>query len=293
MPFVKNLHVSLDGVSWELVPTGNTGWTISGDDIYNNNSGNVGIGTVSPATELDVYGVSRFAPKVNAGTALQVFSNDLGCNFNITAPPNGDNNGPFVFNTANSWVFQCDSLAALTIGPTRDIGITNLAGFGDDIVGVNPSGVLSRRGGPSVAVFELDSLSPTNVANTTVRPEWSSLESNNTAVTLNGTNESVQFNENGWFRITIGVRVNGDNRVELIVTPVRYDVTDDASFNIPEFETSNYALVDTDQNTGSVNFSFVKFFNGDDELYFDVEGDADGTAVIQANGTYLIVEKMA
>ena len=36
-------------------------WTLSGNDIYNNNSGNVGIGTSSPSTKLHVQGSSIIA----------------------------------------------------------------------------------------------------------------------------------------------------------------------------------------------------------------------------------------
>jgi len=37
-------------------PTGDTRWTTNGNDLYNNNSGNVGIGISSPAAKLDVSG---------------------------------------------------------------------------------------------------------------------------------------------------------------------------------------------------------------------------------------------
>jgi len=41
---------------------GSGNWTLSGTDILNNNTGNVGIGTSSPVEKLHVMGTSRFAP---------------------------------------------------------------------------------------------------------------------------------------------------------------------------------------------------------------------------------------
>ena len=44
-----------DGDSWALLSTGvDSDWTISGNDMYNNNSGNIGIGTNSPGTKLHI-----------------------------------------------------------------------------------------------------------------------------------------------------------------------------------------------------------------------------------------------
>jgi hypothetical protein len=42
--------------SWQALPGGATAWTVSGADIYNANSGNVGIGTNSPTQKLQVSG---------------------------------------------------------------------------------------------------------------------------------------------------------------------------------------------------------------------------------------------
>ncbi len=46
-----------DGSAWQMIGGGaDTDWTISGNELYNNNSGNVGIGTSSPDAKLDVAG---------------------------------------------------------------------------------------------------------------------------------------------------------------------------------------------------------------------------------------------
>ncbi len=44
-------------------------WTTSSNDIYNSNSGNVGIGTSSPLYKLDVNGTARIGTMVLAGGA--------------------------------------------------------------------------------------------------------------------------------------------------------------------------------------------------------------------------------
>ena len=46
-----------NGTSWEMIGGGtDTDWTIDGNDMFNNNSGNVGVGTNSPGAKLDVAG---------------------------------------------------------------------------------------------------------------------------------------------------------------------------------------------------------------------------------------------
>jgi hypothetical protein len=42
--------------SWQPLPPSATVWAVSGTNIYNTNTGNVGIGTTAPAARLDILG---------------------------------------------------------------------------------------------------------------------------------------------------------------------------------------------------------------------------------------------
>ncbi len=66
-----NVFYYFDGNSWLPIGDGipDDDWTIDGNDMYNNNTGNVGVGTNSPATKLDVNG------EIKHGNALYLYSN--------------------------------------------------------------------------------------------------------------------------------------------------------------------------------------------------------------------------
>ena len=53
------LHTNGSTIYWAPVGAGTGFWTANGNDIYNNNSGNVGIGISTPQFKLDVNGVAR------------------------------------------------------------------------------------------------------------------------------------------------------------------------------------------------------------------------------------------
>lgn len=62
-----------NGTAWTQLNTGNNAdyFTASGNNIYNNNTGNVGIGVTSPLQKLHVKGITRIdAPGVSSGDAV-------------------------------------------------------------------------------------------------------------------------------------------------------------------------------------------------------------------------------
>lgn len=78
-----------DGSKWACGTVsggGNSLWTASGNDIYNNNSGKVGIGTQTPVAELDVEGVLRVSGLKNCPLIESNASGDLSCG---TLPASG------------------------------------------------------------------------------------------------------------------------------------------------------------------------------------------------------------
>jgi len=66
-----NVFYYYDGATWLPIGDGiaDEDWTIDGNDLYNNNSGNVGVGTNAPTTKLDVNG------EIKHGNALNLYSN--------------------------------------------------------------------------------------------------------------------------------------------------------------------------------------------------------------------------
>ncbi len=74
-----------DGANWVTMITDND-WTINGNDMYNNNTGNVGVGTNTPEKKLDVNG------EIKHGNALSLYSNASGGTHNwvtFNSPDNG------------------------------------------------------------------------------------------------------------------------------------------------------------------------------------------------------------
>ncbi|MCI5057577.1 MAG: hypothetical protein MRY83_15800, partial [Flavobacteriales bacterium] len=51
-------------------------WTAAGNDIYNNNSGNVGVGTASPSTKLEVYGAFQSADGPHLNFSMPIGGTD-------------------------------------------------------------------------------------------------------------------------------------------------------------------------------------------------------------------------
>ncbi len=97
--------------SWQTLFTGDADWIISGNNMYSGVSGNVGIGTASPAQKLHVRGSAQFdksGPEVGRLTLNTVTRNDPGrygivfAN-NLLAPFLGDDTQDQTFGFLTGW----------------------------------------------------------------------------------------------------------------------------------------------------------------------------------------------
>jgi hypothetical protein len=76
----KVLTSNADGTATWETPAGGGGssnWTLSGSNIHNSNSGNVGIGSITPVKKLDVVGESAFSDKLFLGNGAAGWSYPL------------------------------------------------------------------------------------------------------------------------------------------------------------------------------------------------------------------------
>ena len=74
----KVLTSDANGLASWTTP-GATPWSVSGNNIFNTNTANVGIGTTTPSVKLDVKSASSFTAKFNGGSNMYmgIFENDL------------------------------------------------------------------------------------------------------------------------------------------------------------------------------------------------------------------------
>ena len=138
-------------------------------------SGNVGIGTTSPAYQLDVQGSSAAVRLDNtAGSpdqTLALFQADLGVNdrnFQIKSPTTDSASAPFRFTTGNSFAFEIDSTTdALVIDANANVGIGTDTPSND--LHVNSSGntvakISSTFSGSTTTGLYIDTVGDTSAA---------------------------------------------------------------------------------------------------------------------------------
>ncbi len=71
--------------SWQAAPGGDDGdWTVSGNDVYNTGTGNVGIGSSTPSVKLDVVGAARIT------TGLQLLEGSASLGYVLTSDASGN-----------------------------------------------------------------------------------------------------------------------------------------------------------------------------------------------------------
>jgi hypothetical protein len=142
-----------------------------------------------------------------------------------------------------------------------------------------------------------------SIANTAVYLGWEfdavsalSVSDSGGVITIGGTgNTEITFGEAGDYMIDCTARCNANNRIELFVKGEYYDASQESPAFVAynRLQNSNYAARDTDQNTGGTTLSLLLSLNQNDKLRFEAEADADGTAVLLVNGTFLRIVKLA
>ncbi len=160
-----------DGAGWNYIGAPDNDWTVSGNDLYSNNSGNVGIGTPTPGAKLDVVGHIW-----QTGTGSSVFlgenaglNDDLSDNVNVFV---GKNSGQSNGNGANNVAIGFNSLLA------------NSAGSRNTVVGSSASWFSNGNSNVSVGYFSCanNQTGSYNTALGTYANNAFSGSSNNTAV---------------------------------------------------------------------------------------------------------------
>ena len=81
--------------SWHSLPAGSSVWNVNGNNIYNSNSGSVGIGTSTPSEKFEV--VHNDGAGISGGMSLK----------NLSAS-NKNSEIKFKQNTTNLWAIGCD-----------------------------------------------------------------------------------------------------------------------------------------------------------------------------------------
>ena len=285
-------------MAWET-PVVSSNWTLTGTDIYNNNAGNVGIGTVGPSEKLDVSGNVRVRDRAGLGTRMLTVS---------TTGVLGDAALPYTqaqldagqLNTIYYTETEVDSLLggkANTSHTHVEADITDLGSYltdapsdGNDYVRNNGAWAIASGGGGggvyTIAKFTANSTAQ-SFSNVEAQVQMPVVAFNTGSdISVNGTNRYT-INSTGTYKISFTCHTNNNNRTELILRLYVNSV-----FQTGEIA-SNYVSRDTDQNTGGVTLDTAVQLTAGDDIYFTAEGDCDGTCTKIQNGTRLIVERVA
>ena len=129
-----------NGIVWNVLSSGSTTnfWTAKGSDIYNNNAGNVGIGTTAPANKLQI---GTFASLSITGNDIAIGNGTQAMSFYQSATNSGwytTNNFallPGVNGTGNVGIGIAAPLAKLHIAGNVKIDGSNTLEFGAGIAG--------------------------------------------------------------------------------------------------------------------------------------------------------------
>jgi hypothetical protein len=127
-----------------------------------------------------------------------------------------------------------------------------------------------------------------DIANTEAAIPWAAAEITSADVTVSGS--ELTIGSDGTYRITVALRVEGNNRVELFIRT--YIDTGSGKVQDTAELVSNYALRDTTQDTGAVVLNTALELNDGDVLEFRGFADASGTCTMLDDGTRVIIERV-
>lgn len=130
-------------------------------------------------------------------------------------------------------------------------------------------------------VLKASGTSTASIANTTVTLGWDPMLTNANVGSIAGTDITVSAT--GIYKLDCNISVTGSNRIQLIAS---------ASINGLDQAADvyhNYAVRDSDQNTGSLSFSTVFDMVGGDVINIDAHGNVDSNGVLKPVGTTVIL----
>jgi len=130
-PDGKIAYQTQDQLAANLAVNANSNWIKTGNNIYNSNSANVGIGTTSPGAKLDVVGSGKFQPGIADGDALvTIAQTNTNAYVHAGIKINAGNTNPFYIyqsGSSNTLRFNYNSLAdaggQLVITDSGNVGI--------------------------------------------------------------------------------------------------------------------------------------------------------------------------
>jgi hypothetical protein len=124
--------------SWQDVNplvTNDGDWTVDGNDIYNQNSGNIGIGTATPAAKLDVQGSAIITGALqfsNGATDGYVLTSDASGNATWAAAPGGAD-GDWTINGNDIYSAVSGNVGIGTSAPATKLDVTGPGHFLDSL----------------------------------------------------------------------------------------------------------------------------------------------------------------